>query len=70
MSGTIMPLEQILTRLRQIRAGTLIEVKLHLEREHDGYVYEVKLLDAHGRLWEVELDAATGDVVEQEPDHD
>ena len=69
-SGAILPLEQILARVRQTRAGTLIELKLHHEREHDGYVYEVMLLGTDGQLWEIELDAVTGEVVEQEIEKD
>jgi uncharacterized membrane protein YkoI len=30
----------------------------------------VELLDANGRLWELELDATTGELIEHEPDHD
>ncbi|MCG6943158.1 MAG: PepSY domain-containing protein [Thiohalocapsa sp.] len=68
--GDILPLEQILARVRQARDGTLIELGLRQEGDHGTYVYEVKLLDAQGRLWEMELDAATGEVIEQEPDDD
>lgn len=68
--GAILPLEQILARVRQAREGTLVEVGLRQETEHGGYVYEVELLDANGRLWELELDATTGELIEHEPDHD
>jgi uncharacterized membrane protein YkoI len=68
--GAILALEDILPRARAAHDGTLIELELHYEPEHDAYVYEMELLDADGRLWELELDATTGEVIELTPDHD
>jgi uncharacterized membrane protein YkoI len=68
--GAILPLAEILPRVQAVQAGTLIELELHYEREHDAYVYEMEVLDADGRLWEVELDATTGELIEVEPDDD
>lgn len=34
-----------------------------LEKEYGGYVYTVELQDTQGTQWEVELDAASGDVI-------
>jgi uncharacterized membrane protein YkoI len=68
--GKILPLEEILPRVRAVRDGTLIEVELEYESDHDGYVYEMELLDADGRLWEVELDATTGELIELEAEDD
>lgn len=68
--GAILPLEEILPLVRAARPGTLIELELHYEREHDAHVYEMEILDADGRLWEVELDATTGTLIEVEPDDD
>lgn len=68
--GAILPLEEILPLVRQAKPGTLIELELHYEREHDAHVYEMEVLDADGRLWEVEFNAATGELIEVEPDDD
>ncbi len=61
-----MPLEEILPLLRQVRPGTLIELELEHARKHDAHIYEIKVLDDAGRLWEVKLDAATGELIEVE----
>ncbi|WP_295539174.1 PepSY domain-containing protein [uncultured Thiohalocapsa sp.] len=66
--GAILTLEEILPLLREARPGTLIELELEYEREHGTYVYEMEVLDADGRLWEVELDASTGALIEVELD--
>jgi uncharacterized membrane protein YkoI len=68
--GAILPLEEILPRVPARYHGTLVELELHYELEHGTYVYEMKLLDARGRLWELELDAKTGELIELEPDDD
>jgi uncharacterized membrane protein YkoI len=68
--GAILPLEEILPLVRKARPGTLIELELHYEREHDAHVYEMEVLDADGRLWEVEFNATTGELIEVEPDND
>jgi uncharacterized membrane protein YkoI len=63
-----MPLEEILPLVRRVKPGTLIELELHYAREHEAHVYEMEVLDADGRLWEVELNATTGALIEVEPD--
>ena len=65
-SGEILPLEQIVTGARAARPGEVIETEL--EREDGRYVYEVEILDATGRVWEVKLDAKTGELLEIEED--
>jgi uncharacterized membrane protein YkoI len=62
--GAILPLPEILARAQGLRPGTLIDAGLHFEREHDAYVYEIHMLAPDGSLWEVELDAGTGELVE------
>jgi uncharacterized membrane protein YkoI len=63
-TGQIMAMEEIMTRARQEQPGHLIEAEL--EREDKGYVYELKILDADGRVHELEMDAATGRVLKRE----
>jgi uncharacterized membrane protein YkoI len=62
----ILPLEDLLRRAQSLRPGTLIDARLHREREHDTYVYEIHMLDGNGVLWEVEFDARSGEVLELE----
>jgi uncharacterized membrane protein YkoI len=62
-SGQIMAMEEIMTRARQEQPGHLIEAEL--EREDKQYVYELKILDAEGRVHELEMDAATGRVLKR-----
>lgn len=60
-SGRILPMEDILARVRQLQPGQVVEVEL--EREGDRYVYEVKLIDDADRLHKLELDAGSGEVL-------
>lgn len=59
--GDILPLEQILQRARRQRDGRVLETDL--QREDGRYVYAVELVDDKGRVWELQLDAATGEVL-------
>ena len=56
--GRILPLEQILEQQRRDRPGRVLEVEL--EHEDGRMVYELELLDADGRVWEIYYDAASG----------
>lgn len=62
--GSILPLEAILERARAVRPGRVIEVEL--EREDGALVYELELLDSDGNVWEVYVDAETGQVLHEE----
>ncbi|NKN32698.1 PepSY domain-containing protein [Marichromatium bheemlicum] len=55
--GQILPMEQLLEHATRLRPGQLIEAEL--EHRHGGYRYEIKILDATGRIHELELDATT-----------
>jgi uncharacterized membrane protein YkoI len=37
-----------------------------MERERGRLIYELEVLDAQGQVWEVELDAVTGRLLESE----
>jgi len=69
-SGRILPLAHVIDQARVLSPGTLIDARLHWESGHDGYVYEVKMLDRAGAVLELEFDAATGLVIENERDGD
>lgn len=59
--GKILPMETILQRARAAQPGQIVEVEL--DREDGRYVYEVKLIDDGDRVHKLELDAASGDVL-------
>ncbi len=65
-AGTILSLESIADRARAHKAGQILETEL--EFKHDRYVYEVEILDAGGQVWELKLDAGTGDLITMERD--
>jgi uncharacterized membrane protein YkoI len=60
-AGKILPAEEILMRSRKVQPGQV--VGLELEREHGRLVYEVKLIDNANKMHKLELDAATGAVL-------
>ena len=62
--GTVQPLESILKRVRVHHPGRILEVEL--EGEGGRYIYEVELLDDSGQVWELKMDAVTGEMLEQE----
>lgn len=62
--GNIMPLEQIINKAMTVKSGQILETELD---EDDGqYRYELEILDKQGQVWELELDAATGELIELE----
>ena len=60
-SGKILPMEEILTRVRRIQPGQVVEIEL--EREKDTYLYEVKVIDEKDKIHKLELDAGNGEVL-------
>lgn len=64
LRGEILPLGRILEVLRAEFEGEIIEIQLELE---EGVLtYEFDLISPHGRVYEVEIEAATGKVLEFE----
>ncbi len=62
--GKILPLEQILDKLSQFKSGQILEVEFDQGRR--GMLYEIELLDGQGTVWELKVDAVTGEILEQE----
>lgn len=58
ISGDIMPLNKILETVYKTHPGTILEVEL--EHRDNAYNYEIELLDENNKIWEVEVDAVTG----------
>ncbi|MCM2562262.1 PepSY domain-containing protein [Lutimaribacter sp. EGI FJ00015] len=63
-AGEILPLSSILSVAEAERPGRVIEVEL--ERDDGNWIYELELVTPGGRLYEMEIDAATGTVLEIE----
>lgn len=62
-AGQVLPLTTVLAGLEREHPGQVLEVEL--ERDDGRWIYEVKLLQAGGRLVKLELDAASGAVLKR-----
>lgn len=66
-AGTIQPLEKILEQARRIHPGQVLETEL--ERKGERYIYEIKLADDRGVVWELKYDARTGELLKDKKEH-
>lgn len=66
--GEIMRLSEILPRIEAEFGGRTIETEI--ETDNGRWVYEMEILTADGRLFEVDVDAVTGEVVKTEEEVD
>ncbi len=64
--GEALPLAEILSRLRPELGGEVVGVEF--EREDGRWIYEFKVIEPHGRLVELEVDAATARVLRRKPE--
>ena|SRR5689334_23087381 len=62
--GEVLALAEILTRVRSDLGGEIMGVSF--ERKHDRWVYEFKVIDPAGLVWEVYVDAATAAILKRE----
>ena len=62
-AGEVAPLTTILARLAQTQPGQVLEVEL--ERKDGRWLYEIKLLQPGGGLRKLEVDARSGEVLQQ-----
>lgn len=60
-AGQVLPLASLLQRLEREYPGQLLEVEL--EDDDGRLIYEVRLLQADGRLLKLKLDAASGETL-------
>lgn len=60
-AGQIRPLAEVLAEAERRFRGRVIEAEL--ERDDGQWLYELKILPPNGRMFVVELDAATGAVL-------
>jgi len=65
-AGDILPLSDIHDRARAAKAGTVIDTDLEVKRGR--LIYEIEILDAQGLVWEIKLDARSGEVLRVELD--
>src|SRR3569623_2404385 len=56
--GPVVPLEQVIDQARTRQPGRLLEAEV--DDYHGKEVYEIELLDAQGRVWELRFDVKTG----------
>ena len=61
LAGEILPLKSILERVEREQPGQVMEVEL--EQKSAGWIYEVKLLQAEGRLLKLHVDARSGEIL-------
>lgn len=61
-AGEVLPLATLLERLQRTHPGQVLEVEL--EREDGRWIYELKLLQPGGQLLKLEVDAASGRVLQ------
>ncbi len=64
--GEILSLEKILALARAKKNGEVLETEF--EKKNGRYVYEIEILDAKSQVWELKLDAKTGQLIEIELD--
>ncbi len=60
-AGQVMPLPQVLERVARTHPGQVLEVEL--EPGRDRWVYEMRVLQADGRLLRLEVDARSGELL-------
>jgi uncharacterized membrane protein YkoI len=65
-AGEILPLEKIAAQALQHKPGEMLETEL--ENEQGRYLYEIDIVDAHGQVWELKLDARTAKLLQMERD--
>ena len=59
--GALMPIELLLKRLNDKLKGEILEIEL--DDKDDRLYYEIYYLDSGGRRIEIEVDAATGEIL-------
>ncbi|MNM25494.1 PepSY domain-containing protein [Pseudomonas sp. MAG733B] len=65
--GKIKPLEELNQIVMKLHPGATI-TDSDLDNHFNGYEYEVELKDAKGVEWDVDLNAATGEVLKNKKD--
>lgn len=66
-AGTIQSFEKLNAAAMAKHPGAAVE-DTELEQEHGRYIYQVELRDAQGVQWDLDLDASTGEVLQDQRD--
>ncbi|HET6369749.1 MAG TPA: PepSY domain-containing protein [Nitrospiria bacterium] len=64
--GKILPLEEIVRRAQERQPGKLLEAEL--EKEEGRLIYKVEILDEDGIVWDLTIDAKSGELLAVEGD--
>ncbi|WP_312949142.1 PepSY domain-containing protein [Agrobacterium sp.] len=64
--GDVLPLSVLQEKLRISYPGDIIKVELDEDDGH--FIYEFKVLQANGRLYEIEMDAKDGTILDVDDD--
>ena len=65
-SGKIRSLESVLEEIRRDYPGRIIEIEL--DDDDGSYTYELELVNKQGVVWDLEIDARTGKLLEKKQD--
>ena len=66
--GEVMPLSELQAHVHRVAPGEI--VKVELEEDEGKFIYEFKVLQANGRLVEIEMDARDARVLDVDNDDD
>ena len=66
-SGEIMSLEALIAQVQRDYPGQII--KIELDDRRDRYIYEIELVNDEGVVIELDIDAATGEVIKYKKDY-
>ncbi len=66
LAGQRLPLSTILQTVESRYGGRILEIEL--DDDNGRPIYEIELLDDRGRVVELEVDAATGEILDSEYD--
>ncbi|WP_068829842.1 PepSY domain-containing protein [Pseudomonas sp. BMS12] len=66
-AGTIQSFEKLNAAALAKHPGSKVE-ETELEEEYGRYIYQVEVRDAQGVQWDLELDAATGQILKDHQD--
>lgn len=67
-AGEILSFEKIAEVARKIKPGEILETELERSRKSGLYIYELEILDANGVVWELDINAKTGEMMKIEID--
>lgn len=65
--GTIKPFDQLDKIATDLHPGSTIR-DADIDNKHGRIIYEVELVDAQGVEWDIDIDAKTGEVVQNKRD--